>query len=146
MAFTARLFILKCLLCIVAVFLLLDPGNGQICSSVEQPVVSSLDPPSGTTGTDESLSTLYTISGERLDQVADIIVELESSFVPTGIPVPLDNMILIDERTVTFRLSIPSFGLFRTDGGNSATAIIIPRNSNCSNVILTISLHDTSEL
>ncbi len=141
MASTARLYILKSLLYIVAVILLLDSGNAQTCSSVEQPVVSSLDPPSGTTGTDESLSTLYTITGERLDQVVDIIVELDSSLER----IQLASMMIIDERTITFRLSVNP-PLPSRSGGNPARVRIIPANSSCSTVELTISLHDTSEL
>ncbi len=59
--------------------------SGAACGEQPRPIDSRgsmLDPSSSITGTDESLST---ITGERLDQVADIIVELDSSFRPPRI-------------------------------------------------------------
>ena len=80
MASPAKVTMLSCILWLV-LHLVLDFGKAQTCiSSTEQPVVNSIDPPSGTTGTDAALSTRYTITGQRLDQVMAIFVEIQTLF------------------------------------------------------------------
>lgn len=129
---------MKCLLWQSVLFALLHllNVNAQSCiTAEEQPVVNSLDPPSGTTGTDESLSTLYTITGERLDQVNDIMVVLDT----TGRRLELDSN-NTEENAITFRLTFVRVGV-----GSIATVTIVPNNTACSSIALTISVHDTSK-
>ncbi len=137
MASTGRSCILQYLFWQSVLFLLLHLVNVNAQSCViteEQPVVSSLDPPSGTTGTDESVSTLYTITGERLDHVSNISVEVPE--------IELASIIIdSEESTITLRLSFARFGT-----GRLATVTIVPNNTACSDIIITISLHDTSKL
>ncbi len=139
MASTEKPYAMKYLFWQTVLFLLLHLVNvnaQSTCLPAEQPVVISLDPPSGTTGTDESLSTVYTITGERLDQVSSINVELEA----TQRRLELDS-INTEERTITFRLSLVRIGV-----GSIATVTIVPNNTACSDITRTITIYDISKL
>ena len=137
MASSAKVLMLPFVLWL-ALSLIVDFGIAQTCmSSIEQPVVNSIDPPSGTTGDSEGLSSRYTITGERLDQVAEIIVELDPQR-PRRINV-ID--ILQDNSSISFNLEFTGISA----GGIDASVMVVPNNTDCSTMTLTISLYDTGE-
>lgn len=112
-------------------------AQDAVCmSATQQPVVTSIDPPSGTTGTDNTLSTNYTITGERLDQVANIIVQPLSS----AMPIALAD---IQNEPTQIRFHLQEIPLSRT--GTPTDVMLVPNNTQCSPVTLTISLHETSK-
>ena len=138
MASPAKVLTLSYLL-LLTLSLVVDIGRAQTCmSSIEQPVVNSIDPPSGTTGDNEGLSTSYTITGERLDQVAEIMVETDSQSPAT---ITVTNVALQDNSSISFNLEFTSI----SSGGIGALVMVVPNNTNCSTVTLRISLFDTGK-
>ena len=110
--------------------------DGPNCvSSTKQLVVSGIGPPSGTTGTDATLSTHYTIAGERLDKVSEITVEIETS---SG----LETIPLVDSvqgaASIKFHLATTAL----PPQGTNASVLVIPINPDCAPSVLTISLHN----
>lgn len=106
------------------------PANAQgqgVCPSGEQPVASSVAPPSGTTGDDPRESTNYTISGEILDQVDTI--EVQSGLQTT----------IIARNSTSIQFHIQDANLRRREIVN-ATILLIPRNLNCLTANITVML------
>ena len=115
-------------------------ANAQVAvcmNATEQPVVISIDPPSGTTGTDNTRSTNYTITGERLDQVADVMVQYDNGFVT----IRLSD---IEQEPTQIRFHLTEVPLPRL-AGTLTEVILLPNKTQCSQVSLTISLHDTGK-
>lgn len=100
------------------------PANGQgqgNCPSSAQPVATSLDPPSGTTGDDLRASSNYTVSGATLDAVGSI----EVSGIGTVTTIRSRN-----STSITFNIPEARPRLNPGDILN-ATVSLIPSNRNC---------------
>ena len=113
-------------------------GNTQTCMSFDQPVVESIEPLSGITGTNAALSTRYTINGERLDKVSEITVKRETTSGPEIIP-------LVDSLRESSSISFDLDTAVLPPGGTKAIVLVVPTNPDCSTLSLTIYLHDQSE-
>lgn len=113
-------------------------ASAQCGSAVDQPLVSSLDPPSGTTGVDETLGTTYTMTGERLDRVATIDVTYETRF-SGEVNIALAN---VDQEPTRITFNLQQTSLSRNA---LATMVLQPDNTDCSSVTLEVSLHDTGK-
>lgn len=94
-------------------------GSDGTCSS--QPVVAGLDPPSGTTGTDVRGSTYYTLSGQRLDQLAGVFVLVDRFNLTT-----LNTM----SNSTHFSFYIEDARLRRFEIVN-ATMFVVPSDRDC---------------
>ena len=104
----------------------------------KQLVVSSIDPPSGTTGTDTTLSTRYVITGERLGDVSKISVEIKTfSGIKT---IPLVNSVQ-EAASIKFHLATTAL----PPQGTNASVLIITVSPDCTPLVLTISLHHPSK-
>lgn len=117
--------------------------QNMICdASTEQPDVTLLSPPSGTTGVtdgDRGLSSIYSLQGERLGS----ILQMEIQFPPPLTIAPVTAEILQRNSTaISFQIPQTS-NLQRIPGGSPAILAIYPTNSACQNISLSMSLHDT---
>ena len=107
-------------------------------ATAQQPVVNRIFPPSGTTGTSASLSSNYSIEGERLTMISQIIVQYNG-----GLNITLLNLQSTDS-SIMFNLQ-STFGLQRTPGGTPATLQLVPTNAACERITDTIAIHETSK-
>ena len=102
-------------------------SNGS-CTSNVQPIVTRIDPPSGTTGRDVRESTNYTITGSQLNRVNTIIV-----YYPGGMLMTRD-VSRNGSTAIRFRIENGRFNRV------NATVSVIPANSDCLAVNLTVLL------
>lgn len=107
-------------------------AQGQGCPAAAQPIPARIDPPSGTTGTDQRQSTYYTISGQQLDQVASISVSFNGFVLATT------NLV---QNSSFIQFYIAEAILQRRDIVN-ATVSLFPTDSNCSVTNLTVTLYN----
>ena len=109
--------------------------SAQSCNMTEQPIVTRLNPPSGTTGQDRGVSSIYTIQGANLDSVSTFDILLQNMVVSPSAPLERNSTV------ISFR--IPQTSVTRRAGGSPATLRIFPINTFCQNISLQITLHDT---
>lgn len=110
----------------------LQPTFAQACTS--QPVVTSLDPPSGTSGTDVGRSTYYTVSGQQLDQLADVFVLTDRN---------LSTLMRVGNST-TLSFYIEDARITPRDAVN-AILFLVPTDRNCSTENITLTLFSQCE-
>ena len=134
------------LLWIVCTLLVHSEVNAQnmTCDAdTQQPTVTRVSPPSGTTGLGGGVSSTFTIQGERLDRISRLEIEL---------PSPLDllngravqNPMILPQRNSTFiAFQIPPTVVLRARGGSLVSLGIYPMNAACRNISLPISIHDS---
>ena len=124
-------FVFFALLCAVRFPLSIAQTDGA-CSSASQPLVRTIDPPSGTTGRDARRSTRYRITGDRLLQVATIGVILDDGRTLRAQDVTSNNSVIgfyIDDA----RLGRPI----------NATLSVSPMDLDCTTTSFTITLFPT---
>ena len=113
--------------------------NNMICDAdTEQPAVTLLDPPSGTTGMDSGLSSTYLLQGERLESISRMEILIILQDVSSRTP----NILQRNSTVISFRIPRTSFPL-RIPGGTPAVLRIYPTNTACQNISLSMSLHET---
>lgn len=114
--------------------------NATCNTATEQPVVTRVSPPSGTTGEEAGVSSTYAIQGERLDSV----LGAEIFNLPPLNPA-MHTLALQRENSSTISFRIP-----RTTNvgrmGNLVDLVIYPNNSACQNVSLQLTIFDTGKL
>lgn len=109
-------------------------------ANTEQPAVTMLNPPSGTTGMDSGLSSIYLLQGERLER----ILRMEIQFPPPQTISPrTPNILQRNSTEISFR--IPQTSFQRMPGGTPAVLRIYPNNTACQNISLSMSLHETGQ-
>ena len=114
----------------------------QTCDAdTEQPAVTLLTPPSGTTGLTSGhrgLSSIYFLQGERLDSIS----RMEIQFPPPQNITPRTAEILQrNSTTVSFQIPLTFFQ--RMPGGTLVIITMYPNNTACQNISLSMSLHET---
>ena len=120
-------------------------ANAQICDAgTEQPTVTLLTPPSGTTGIGSSLSSVYFLQGERFDSIS----RMEIQFPPPQSRPRASQIIgtgdILQRNSTTISFQIPQISnIDRTPGGIPAFLVIYPSNTACQNITLSMSLHET---
>ena len=120
--------------------------NAQCDMATEQPMVTGVNPPSGTTGTGGGVSSTYTIQGERLDRVSRLEILLLSplDLMNSGRTVQ-DPMIFQNRNSTSISFQIPQTNVQRQAGGSPVTLRIYPINAACQNISITMSLHETGQ-
>jgi hypothetical protein len=116
--------------------------NNMTCDAdTEQPAVTLLTPPSGTTGLtsgERGLSSIYFLQGERLDSIS----RMEIRFPDLQSITPRTPEILQSNSTA-ISFQIPQTFLQRIPGGTPAILRIYPSNTACQNISISMSLHET---
>ena len=116
--------------------------NASCDTATEQPVVTRVSPPSGTTGEEAGVSSTYAIWGERLDNVlrADV-------FIPHPLNIfnpSMYTLVLQRENSSTISFRIPQTrNVMRM--GNLVDLVIYPNNSACQNISLQLRILDTGK-
>lgn len=115
-------------------------------ADTEQPTVTLLTPPSGTTGIGSRLSSVYFLQGERFDSISRMEIQFpppQSRPIASQIIEPDD---ILQRNSTTISFQIPQISLDRTPGGTPAVLAIYPSNTACQNITLSMSLHETGIL
>ena len=110
-------------------------------TDTEQPAMTSLNPPSGTTGLtsgERGLSSIYFLQGERLDSIS----RMEIQFPPPQIITPRTAEIL-QRNSTAISFQIPQTFFQRMPGGTPAIITIYPSNTACQDISLSMTLHET---
>ena len=117
----------------------------QTCDAdTEQPAVTLLTPPSGTTGLtsgDRGLSSIYFLRGERLDSISRMEIQFPP---PQNIAPRIAEILQRNSTSISFQ--IPQTFFQRIPGGTLAIITIYPSNTTCQNISLSMSLHETGTL
>ena len=125
---------------VVCTLVHLEANAQQICNTnAEQPAVTLLTPPSGTTGITDGeigLSSTYFLQGERLDNI------LQIEIFPQDISPRTAQILQRNSTVLTFEIPQTS-GFRRMPGGTPAILRIYPNNTACQNISLSMSLHET---
>ena len=118
-------------------------ANAQICDAdTEQPTVTLLTPPSGTTGMGSSLNSVYFLQGERFNSISRMEIQFPppqsraSQIIGTGD--------ILQRNSTTISFQIPQISnIDRIPGGIPVSLVIYPSNTACQNITLSMSLHET---
>ena len=113
------------LMCISLPGCVWSQGSGETCQESDQPVLASIDPPSGTT------ELTYTITGEQLDRVEEITLTQDGNSL--GISIEARN-------ATEVRFTIMATSSQVEDG--PATLTLVPDNSSCNTVFVDIELRE----
>ena len=114
--------------------------NATCDTATEQPVVTRVNPPSGTTGEEAGVSSTYAIQGERLDSILGAVILNPPSLIPA-----MHTLALQRENSSTISFRIPRTINVRRMG-DLVNLIIYPNNSACQNVSLQLTILDTGKL
>lgn len=109
-------------------------GQG-VCPNGAQPLATSLDPPSGTTGDDLRESTNYEVGGDLLDQVATVVVNSDFSLAAA----------ITSRNSSSIRFHITPEANFRNGERENAMVSLIPVNRNCLTRNFTVTLFAVCE-
>ena len=118
--------------------LVLAQQNSTCNATTEQPVVTEVNPPSGTTGQEAGRSSTYFIRGERLDNILSAEITI---MVRLGI---VHNIALerLNSSAASFRIpqtaSLPN-------GGSPATLALFPANAACQNISINLTVFETGK-
>lgn len=117
--------------------------NNMTCDvDTEQPAVTLLSPPSGSTGFtdgDSGLSSIYFLQGERLDS----ILRMEIQFPPPQNIAPRTITDILQSNSTAVSFQIPQTSFQRMPGGTPAILAIYPTNTACQDISLSMTLHET---
>lgn len=132
-------------LCFLVQLTVINAQQNSTCNTAtEQPVVTGVNPPSGTIGQDAGVSSTYTIQGELLDRVAQFeLVLLFPLDIVNGMQTVTLSPLQRNSSAISFR--VPRISLVRTVGGNQVLLRIYPDNPACQNISLSMTLHETSK-
>ena len=116
--------------------------NNMICNaSTEQPDVTLLSPPSGTTGLtggEIGLSSIYSLQGERLENIMGMEIQF-----PPPLTISSSTASILQRNSTAISFQIPQTSFQRMPGGTPAILAIYPTNIACQNISLSMTLHET---
>lgn len=119
--------------------------NSTCDTATEQPIVTAVSPPAGTTSEEAGVSSIYTIQGERLDRVsrAELVLLSPLNLLNPDVPQGTYTLVLQRENSSAISFRIPRTTVERT--GSLVNLVVYSTNPACQNITLQMRLHNTGK-